>query len=122
MKEKLKNAYLFMHKWTVRLIFTVIVCLVGYIGFNTVSKNFDLPSFSWWSATLLSDNKIDSIITEVESSGYNMRIVQYIDVFGKLCTNAYVQGGQSGMDCIRPDEDKKNWTIEDYRKSLKDKK
>lgn len=122
MKEKLKNAYLFVHKWTVRLIFTSIVCLVGYIGFNTVVKNLDLPTFSWRSATILSDNKIDSIITEVESSGYNMRIIQYINAFGNLCTNAYVQGGQAGMVCVPPSEEKKNWTIEDYSKALKDKK
>ena len=122
MKEKLKNTYLFVHKWTVRIIATCVICLVGYIGFNTIQKTLALPSFSWWSATILSDNKSDSIITEVESSGYNMRTVQYIDAFGRVCTNAYVQNGQAGMDCDFPSEDKKDWTIEDYSKALKAKK
>lgn len=122
MKEKLKNAYLFVHKWTVRMIITGVICLVGYIGFNIIQKTLALPSFSWWSATILSDSKSDSIITEVESSGYNMRTVQYIDAFGRVCTNAYVQGGQAGMDCDFPSEDKKDWTIEDYKKALKAKK
>ena len=122
MKEKLKNAYLFVYKWTVRLIFTAIVCLVGYVGFNTLSKNVSLPSLSWWSATLFADSKSDSIITEVKAPGYNMRNVQYIDAFGRVCGNAFVSAGPAGMDCDFPPEEYKNWTIEDYKKAAKDRK
>ena len=103
------------------IFFAGIVLTVAFIALK-VLFGIQLPSLSWWSATILSDNYAKSIITEVESSGYNMRTVQYIDAFGRVCTNAYVQNGQAGMDCDFPSEDKKDWTIEDYKKALKAKK
>ena len=80
--------------------------------------NIQMPSWSWWSATLLSDNKVSSIITEVESSGYNIRKIQSIDAFGRVCTDTYAVTGTS-TDCDYPPEDKKDWTIEDYKKLIK---
>ena len=121
MKEKLillKNKII---GWLM-ILFWIIGISVVFIFILKLLFNMQLPSWSWWSSTLLSDNKTKSIITEVESSGYNMRTVQYIDAFGRVCTNAYVQGGQAGMDCDFPSEDKKDWTIEDYKKALKAKK
>ena len=80
--------------------------------------NIQMPSWSWWSTTLLSDNKVSSIITEVESSGYNIRKIQSIDVFGRVCTDTYAVAGTS-TDCDYPPEDKKDWVIEDYKKLIK---
>ena len=65
-----------------------------------------------------SDNKVSSIITEVESSGYNIRKVQSIDVFGRVCTDTYAVAGTS-TDCDYLPEDKKDWVIEDYKKLIK---
>lgn len=80
--------------------------------------NISMPSFSWWSASLLSDNYSKSIITEVEASGYNIRKVQSIDAFGRVCTDTYSTIGTSA-DCDYPPMERKDWTIEDYKKLIK---
>ena len=117
MKEKLillKNKII---GWLM-MLFWIIGISVVFIFILKLLFNIQLPSWSWWSATLLSDNKTSSIITEVESSGYNIRKVQSIDVFGRVCTDTYAVAGTS-TDCDYPPEDRKNWTIEDYKKLLK---
>lgn len=98
-------------------IYISIIIIIGLLALKIVF-NIQLPSLSWWSATLLSDNKTASIITEVESSGYNIRKVQSIDVFGRVCTDTYAVAGTS-TDCDYPPEERANWTIEDYKKQLK---
>lgn len=80
--------------------------------------NIQMPTFSWWSTTLLSDNYSRSIITEVEASGHNIRKVQSIDAFGRVCTDTFSNAGTS-TDCDYPPVEKMNWTIEDYKKALK---
>lgn len=108
-------------KQLIRLIKIILGWFAALVVLYFVLKlafNIQLPSWSWWSATLLSDNKTSSIITEVESSGYNIRKVQSIDVFGRVCTDTYAVAGTS-TDCDYPPEDRKNWTIEDYKKQLK---
>ena len=117
MKEKLillKNKII---GWLM-MLFWIIGISVVFIFILKLLFNIQLPSWSWWSATLLSDNKTKSIITEVESSGYNIRKVQSIDIFGRVCTDTYAVAGTS-TDCDYPPEDRKNWTIEDYKKLLK---
>lgn len=112
-KEQFRRALVILRISVIISITLIIVYLVLKLMFN-----FQLPSWSWWSATLLSDNKTTSIITEVESSGYNIRKVQSIDVFGRVCTDTYAVSGTS-TDCDYPPEDRKDWTIEDYKKLLK---
>ena len=117
MKEKLillKNKIM---GWLM-MLFWIIGISVVFIFILKLLFNIQLPSWSWWSATLLSDNKTSSIITEVESSGYNIRKVQSIDVFGRVCTDTYATAGTS-TDCDYPPEDRKNWTIEDYKMLLR---
>ena len=117
MKEKLillKNKII---GWLM-ILFWIIGISVVFIFILKLLFNMQLPSWSWWSSTLLSDNKTKSIITEVESSGYNIRKVQAIDAFGRVCTDPYAVAGTS-TDCDYPPEDRKNWTIEDYKKLLK---
>ena len=98
-------------------IYITIILVIAYFSLKFVF-NIPMPSFSWWSATLLSDNYTKSIITEVESSGYNIRKVQSIDVFGRVCTDTYAVAGTS-TDCDYPPQERMNWTIEDYKKLLK---
>ena len=118
MKEKLTNAYLYVYNLLVKLISAVVICLVVYTGYNLVAKFVNLPSISWWSASLFSDYKVDSIVTEVAAPGYNIRKVQSIDAFGKLCTDTFATIGMA-TSCEYPPEERKNWTIEDYRKLAK---
>ena len=101
-----------------KISFYISIMLVFAYFVLKLVFNIQLPSWSWWSATLLSDNKTSSIITEVESSGYNIRKVQSVDVFGRVCTDTYAVAGTS-TDCDYPPEDRKNWTIEDYKMLLK---
>ena len=101
-----------------KVLFSIMVLLVIIYFTLKLVFNIQMPSWSWWSTTLLSDNKVSSIITEVESSGYNIRKVQSIDVFGRVCTDTYAVSGTS-TDCDYPPEDKKDWTIEDYKKLIK---
>ena len=97
----------------------VALFLIGlYFGAKMLGVNVSIPSFSWWSATFLSDNYSKSIITEVEASGHNIRNIQYVDAFGRVCTNSYANAG-TGLDCDYPQSDKKDWTIEDYKKALR---
>lgn len=98
-------------------IFSSLLIVIAYFVLKLVF-NIQMPSWSWWSTTLLSDNKTSSIITEVESSGYNIRKVQSIDVFGRVCTDTYAVAGTS-TDCDYPPIDRRDWTIEDYKKLLK---
>lgn len=98
-------------------IFSSLLLVIAYFVLK-LAFNVQLPSWSWWSTTLLSDNKTASIITEVESSGYNIRKVQSIDVFGRVCTDTYAVAGTS-TDCDYPPIERANWTIEDYKKLLK---
>lgn len=113
MREQLRKLLV-----TLKISFYITIVLVISYFTLKLAFNVQLPSWSWWSATLLSDNKTASIITEVESSGYNIRKVQSIDVFGRVCTDTYAVAGTS-TDCDYPPEDRKNWTIEDYKKQLK---
>ena len=101
-----------------KVLFSIMVLLVIIYFTLKLVFNIQMPSWSWWSTTLLSDNKVSSIITEVESSGYNIRKVQSIDAFGRVCTDTYAVAGTS-TDCDYPPEDKKDWTIEDYKKLIK---
>ena len=119
LKDKAKNVYNFMYKWAIRLLIIGAMLIALEATTSIISKNFNIPSFSWWSASLLADSKSDSFITEVEASGYNMRNVQYIDIFGRVCGNAFVSAGPAGMDCDFPPEEYKNWTMEDYKKAAK---
>ena len=112
-KEQLRKILVIL-----KISFYISIMLVFAYFVLKLVFNIQLPSWSWWSATLLSDNKTSSIITEVESSGYNIRKVQSIDVFGRVCTDTYAVAGTS-TDCDYPPEDRKNWTIEDYKKQLK---
>lgn len=98
-------------------IYLTIVGLILY-GILTFVFKIQMPSFSWWSANLFKDNYSESIITEVEASGHNIRNVQYIDAFGRVCTGTYANTG-TGLDCDYPPQDRREWTIEDYRKKLK---
>lgn len=99
------------------IFYAGIVLTVAFIALK-VLFGIQLPSLSWWSATILSDNYAKSIITEVESSGYNIRKVQSIDVFGRVCTDTYSTVGTS-TDCDYPPIDRREWTIEDYKKLIK---
>ena len=113
LKEKFKEFLI-----TLRVIFfSCILIIIAYFVLKLVF-NIPLPSFSWWSATFLSDNKIKSVITEVESSGHNIRAIQYIDAFGRVCTTAFANVGTS-LDCDYPPIDRKNWSIEEYKKEIK---
>lgn len=103
---------------TLKISFYVSIMLVIVYFVLKLAFNVQLPSWSWWSTTLLSDNKTSSIITEVESSGYNIRKVQSIDVFGRVCTDTYAVAGTS-TDCDYPPIERRDWTIEDYKKLLK---
>lgn len=117
MKEKLK---LFKEK-VISWLITISIILFFSVGLILVLKfafNIQMPVFSWWSTTLLSDNYSRSIITEVESSGYNIRKVQSIDAFGRVCTNTFSNAGTS-EDCDYPPVERTDWTIEDYRKLMK---
>lgn len=117
MKEKFKSFISNCFR-LVRVSFYILIMLIlVYFVLKSVF-NIQLPSWSWWSSTLLSDNKTSSIITEVESSGYNIRKVQSIDVFGRVCTDTYAVAGTS-TDCDYPPIERANWTIEDYKKLLK---
>ena len=119
LKDKAKNVYNFMYKWAIRLLIIGAMLIALEATTSIISKNFNIPSFSWWSASLLADSKSDSFITEVEASGYNMRNVQYIDIFGRVCGNTFVSAGPAGMDCDFPPAEYKNWTMEDYKKAAK---
>ena len=103
---------------TLKISFYVSIMLVIVYFVLKLAFGIQLPSWSWWSTTLLSDNKTSSIITEVESSGYNIRKVQSIDVFGRVCTDTYAVAGTS-TDCDYPPIERRDWTIEDYKKLLK---
>ena len=98
-------------------IFSSLLIVIAYFVLKLVF-NIHMPSWSWWSTTLLSDNKTASIITEVESSGYNIRKVQSIDIFGRVCTDTYAVAG-TFTDCDYPLIERADWTIEDYKKLLK---
>jgi hypothetical protein len=112
LKEKVREFLIVL-----KVIFlSSVLIVIGYFLLKFVF-NIPLPSFSWWSATFLSDNKIKSVITEVESSGHNIRAVQFIDAFGRVCTVTFGNSG-TGLDCDYP-LDRKNWLIEDYKKELK---
>lgn len=113
LKEQFRRALVIFRFSLYISIMIVMVYFVLKLMFN-----IQLPSWSWWSATLLSDNKISSIITEVESSGYNIRKIQSIDAFGRVCTDTYAVAGTS-TDCDYPPIERANWTIEDYKKLLK---
>ena len=117
MKEKFKAFKEKVISWLI----TISIVLGFSVGLMLVLKfafNIQVPVLSWWSATLLSDNYSRSIITEVESSGYNIRKVQSIDAFGRVCTNTFSNAGTS-EDCDYPPIERVNWTIEDYRKLIK---
>lgn len=115
-KKFLGTVYLYLK---ILILSGLILLSIWWYISPTSFYNF-LPSFSWWSATLLSDNKAGSIITEVESSGYNIRKVQSIDAFGRVCTDTYANAGTS-TDCDYPPVERRDWTIEDYKKLLKNK-
>lgn len=113
----------FKEKWRqllaiLKIATAILIVIVIFYWILKLVFNIQLPSWSWWSATLLSDNKTASIITEVESSGYNIRKVQSIDAFGRVCTDTYAVAGTS-TDCDYPPIERANWTIEDYKKLLK---
>ena len=116
--DKIKNflgtIYLYLKVFVLTML--VVVTLWGVISPSTFMKV--IPSLSWWSATLFSDYKVNSIITEVEASGYNIRKVQSIDAFGRVCTDTFANSGMA-TSCEYPPEERKNWTIEDYRKLAK---
>lgn len=99
------------------ILYTFIVLFIAFFVMKLLF-NVQMPSFSWWSATFLSDTYSKSIITEVEASGRNIRSVQFIDVFGRVCASVY-SSDSSGFDCDYPPVERMNWTIEDYRKLLK---
>ena len=101
-----------------KLLYIFLVLVGLYFGAKLLLPNISIPGFSWWSATFLSDNYSKSIITELETSGYNIRNVQFIDAFGRVCSSVYANAG-TGFDCDYPSPDKKDWTIEDYKKALK---
>ena len=111
------DVYLYL-KLTVLFLF-IVLSLLAVISPTTLMKI--IPSYSWWSATLFSDNKTNSIITEVEASGHNIRKVQSIDTFGRVCTDVFANSGMA-TSCEYPPEERKNWNIEDYKKLLRDKK
>lgn len=114
LKEQLKKIWYY-----IKAAIIAILISAGILYYVAPASVIQLvPGFSWWSAALFSDNKSSSIITEVESSGHNMRNVQYIDAFGRVCTNSYANAG-TGLDCDYPPQERKDWTIEDYRKKLK---
>ena len=121
MKERIKEQFKSFIDGCFRLVrislYISIMLVVIYFVLKLVF-NIQLPSWSWWSTTFLSDNKTSSIITEVESSGYNIRKVQSIDAFGRVCTDTYAVAGTS-TDCDYPPIERANWTIEDYKKLLK---
>lgn len=119
MKEFVKEKYRQLLVVLKVLFYCSIVIVVIYFILKLLF-NIQLPSWSWWSTTLLSDNKTSSIITEVESSGYNIRKVQSIDAFGRVCTDTYAVAGTS-TDCDYPPVERRDWTIEDYKKLLKTK-
>ena len=119
--DKIKNflgtIYLYLKIFVVTMLIGLIIW--GVLSPTTFMKV--IPSYSWWSATLFSDNKTNSIITEVEASGHNIRKVQSIDAFGRVCTDVFANSGMA-TSCEYPPEERKNWTIEDYKKLLKDKR
>ncbi len=116
--EKIKNFFgaLYMYLKLSLLVVCTIIFIWWILAPNSLMKV--IPSYSWWSATLFSDNKVNSIITEVEASGHNIRKVQSIDVFGRVCTDTYSNAGTS-TDCDYPPQERREWTIEDYKKLLK---
>ena len=120
MREKFRNFISSCVRFILNIIYAFIVLFFTFLILKLLF-NIQMPTFSWWSATLFSDNKINSIITEVESSGHNIRKVQSIDAFGRVCTDVFANSGMA-TSCEYPPEERKNWTIEDYKKLLKDKK
>ena len=118
MKEKILGKFRALWYYTKATLIALLISagILYWVAPESVIKL--VPGFSWWSATLFSDNKSNSIITEVESSGHNMRNVQYIDAFGRVCTNSYANAG-TGLDCDYPPVERRDWTIEDYKKLLK---
>lgn len=118
MKETLSNFLKTIINYIkIVLSVTVIVVVLGLIFIpDTVVKI--IPSFSWFSTALTSDNYSRSIITEVEASGHNIRSVQSIDAFGRVCTSTFANSGM-GLDCDYPPVERRDWTIEDYKKLLK---
>ena len=112
-KEKVRQVVALL-----KICLYIVIALVAVYFILKLVFNIQIPSWSWWSTTLLSDNKTASIITEVESSGYNIRKVQSIDAFGRVCTDTYAVAGTS-TDCDYPPIERANWTIEDYKKLLK---
>lgn len=117
MKEKFKlfkeRVIIWLKTLSIILGLSVVFILILKFAFN-----IQIPVLSWWSATLLSDNYSRSIITEVEASGYNIRKVQSIDSFGRVCTDTFSNAG-TGLDCDWPPLERAGWTIEDYRKILR---
>ena len=99
-------------------IYIIIMVLFAWVVINFILKNTSMPSFSWWSSTFLSDNYSKSIITEVEASGRNIRSVQFIDTFGRVCTSVY-SSDSSGFDCDYPPTERLNWSMEDYKKTIR---
>lgn len=118
MKEKISNAFKTFWYYTkaTLIAFGISLALLYFVAPNSVLKL--IPSFSWWSTTLFSDNYTKSIITEVEASGHNIRKVQSIDAFGRVCTDTFSNAGTS-TDCDYPPASKSDWSIEDYKKLLK---
>ena len=112
--EKIKHFF----KHLAAFIIAIVIFLLATVFIWTVGFGFKLPSFSWWSSTFFSDNYSRSIITEVEASGQNIRAVQFVDAFGRVCTSVYASVG-TGLSCDYPPEDKRGLVIEDYKKALK---
>ena len=116
--DKIKNFFstVYLYLKLMLLVICIIIVTWWLIAPNSLMKV--IPSYSWWSATLFSDTKVNSIITEVEASGHNIRKVQSIDAFGRVCTDTFANSGMA-TSCEYPPEERKNWTIEDYKKLLK---
>ena len=118
MKEKILGKFRALWYYTKATLIALLISagVLYYVAPESVIKL--VPGFSWWSTTLFKDNFAKSIITEVEASGHNIRKVQSIDVFGRVCTDTFSNAGTS-TDCDYPPVDKRDWTIEDYKKLLK---
>lgn len=116
--DKIKNFLSTIYLYLKLTFLTILIIVALWVVLSPSSFFKAVPSLSWWSATLFSDYKVDSIVTEVEASGYNIRKVQSIDAFGRVCTDTFASTSMA-TSCEYPSEERKNWTIEDYRKLAK---
>ena len=77
---------------------TIIIVAIAAVLFSAY-KIVDVFGWSRLESKLISQGTIKSTVNEIESAGWNIRTISWIDAHGRYCTTIFTNEKGGDIDC-----------------------